>query len=165
MHFLQAGSLLAATITTGLVAGLMAAFAYAVMPGLARAGDQVFVAAMQRINVAIVNPWFVLCFLGAPVFGLLAVVVHMRSGQWPVFWWALAGLALYLVGLVITGTVNVPLNKQLDGAADLDDRTELAAARNRFEGKWRRWNTARAVACAASLACFAWALVEHGRLG
>ena len=86
MHVVQATALLLATISAGLVAGLMAAFSYAVMPGLARAGDRVFVETMQRINVAIVNAWFLTCFLGTLVFGIVAAVVHMRDGTWPVAW-------------------------------------------------------------------------------
>lgn len=164
MHAIQAVFLMLATITAGLVAGLMAGFAYAVMPGLARAGDRVFVETMQRINVAIVNAWFMICFLGTLVFGVVAAVLHMRDDTWPVAWWAIAAVVFYVVGLVITGTVNVPLNSQLDAAGSSDDLTEVAVARNRFEARWVRWNIARAFACLAAFACFAWALVLHGHL-
>jgi uncharacterized membrane protein len=50
-------TLVAGTVTTGLMAGLFAAFSYAVMPGLARTDDATFVRSMQRINVAILNPF------------------------------------------------------------------------------------------------------------
>ena len=59
-------------VTTGLSAGLLAAFAYAVMPGLDRAGPSVAVPAMQRINVAILNPLFAVIFVGGVVFGALS---------------------------------------------------------------------------------------------
>ena len=68
MGFWASGSLLAATVTTGLMAGLFAAFSYAVMPGLGRAGDAAFVEGMQKINVAILNGWFGICFGGAVLF-------------------------------------------------------------------------------------------------
>ena len=58
-------SLLAATLATGLMAGLYFAFSCAVMPGLARTDDRTFVAAMQWINVRILNGWFALAFGGA----------------------------------------------------------------------------------------------------
>ena len=41
-------ALVAATITNGLMAGLFAAYSYAVMPGLGRTGDATFVEAMQQ---------------------------------------------------------------------------------------------------------------------
>ena len=93
MQVLQAVALMATTITAGLVAGLMAAFAYAVMPGLAQTGERVFVATMQRINIAIVNVWFMIIFLGTLVFGLVAAITHMRADTWPVAWWTIIGLA------------------------------------------------------------------------
>ena len=51
-------ALVAAVITNGLMAGLFAAYSYAVMPGLGRAGDRTFVEAMQQTNAAILNGWF-----------------------------------------------------------------------------------------------------------
>src|SRR5688500_18647381 len=54
---LQTGSLVAAVVMTGLMAGLFASFAYAVMPGLAKVNDRAFIDSMQRMNVAIVNGW------------------------------------------------------------------------------------------------------------
>src|SRR6185369_17951828 len=164
MQVLQAVALMATTITAGLVAGLMAAFAYAVMPGLAQTGERVFVATMQRINVAIVNAWFMIIFLGTLVFGIVAAITHMRAGTWPVAWWTIIGLGFYVGALIVTGTVNVPLNKQLDDAGMPDDLTQVAVARNRFEARWVRWNVVRTVLCLAAFGCFAWALVRHGQL-
>jgi uncharacterized membrane protein len=62
-------ALLLATITTGLMSGVYASYAFSVMPGLRGADDRTFVDVMQRFNVAILNGWFLLCFLGGLVFG------------------------------------------------------------------------------------------------
>ena len=64
-------ALVAATMTTGLMAGLFYAFACSVMLGLNRTDDRTFVGAMQRINVAILNAWFLVSFVGALVFTIL----------------------------------------------------------------------------------------------
>lgn len=154
---LRNATLLAATLTNGLMAGLFAAFSYAVMPGLARTPDAVFVAAMQRVNVAILNPVFGLCFGGALVFSVLAAVLHRGDRTLP---WILAGLALYVATLLVTFAVNVPLNDRLNAAGDVD----LAAARAAFETAWVRWNALRAVLCTAGFGCLSWALVLLGRL-
>ncbi|PZU00224.1 MAG: DUF1772 domain-containing protein, partial [Gordonia sp. (in: high G+C Gram-positive bacteria)] len=64
MTALRESLLIAAVLAVGLIAGLFCAFAYAVMPGLAQTDDPVFVSSMQRINVVIVNPLFLLLFFG-----------------------------------------------------------------------------------------------------
>ena len=76
--------LIVATLGTGVVTGLFVAFAVAVMPGLRATDDEVFLSAMQRINVAIVNPLFLLVFLGSPLLLLVATIVGPRNAWlWP----------------------------------------------------------------------------------
>ncbi len=118
MGFWTSATLVAATLAAGLMAGLFAAFWYAVMPGLARASDLAFVDGMQRINVAILNGWFGLCFAGALVFPVLAAVLHAGAERRSVLPWIVAGAVLYLVVLVVTFAANVPLNDRLDAAGD-----------------------------------------------
>ncbi|MEU4833069.1 anthrone oxygenase family protein [Streptosporangium sp. NPDC023615] len=157
-------ALIAATITVGLVAGLLYAYACSVMPGLARTDDRTFVGAMQRINVAILNGWFAVCFAGALPLVALAAGLHLGRDGRPVLPWIVAALVLYAVVLVITFRVNVPLNNALNAAGDPGGAADLAAVRERFEGVWVRWNIARTVACVAAFSCLAWALVLHGRV-
>ncbi|MDO3702981.1 DUF1772 domain-containing protein [Micromonospora sp. C28SCA-DRY-2] len=164
MTVLRTVSLLAAAVSTGLMAGLFAAFAYAVLPGLVRADDRTLVLAMQRINESIINGWFLLCFLGALVCAGLAAALHLGAAHRSVLPWILAALLLYLVVLVVTGTVNVPLNNQLAAAGDPDRVADLAAVRDRFTATWVRWNLVRAVASTAAFTLLGWALVAHGRL-
>jgi len=160
----RTGSVIAATLTTGLAAGLFYAYSYSVMPGLGRADDRTFVTAMQRINVAILNGWFALCFAGALVFTALAAALHVPRGGRSALPWIVAALVLYIVVLGVTFAVNVPLNNQLDAAGDADRVPELAAVRRRFEASWVRWNIVRTAASTASFGCLLWALVLHGRL-
>jgi uncharacterized membrane protein len=154
------GTLVAAAVTTGLMAGLFAAFSYAVMPGLGKAGDAAFVEGMQKINVAILNGWFGVCFGGAVLFSVLAAVLHLGADRRPALPWIVAGLAFYLLTLVVTAAVNVPLNDKLAAAGTLDPH----AAREAFEAVWVRWNIVRSVLCTLGFGCLAWALVLHGRL-
>lgn len=71
----------AATVATGLIAGAFYVFACAVMPGLARGDDRVYVTVMRDINEVIQNPVFFLSFLGAPA--LTAVAAWQALGQSP----------------------------------------------------------------------------------
>lgn len=164
VKFLQILSLIAATTTMGLMAGLFAAFSYSVMPGLARTGDRVFVDAMQRINVAILNGWFAVGFIGALVFTALAAALHLGAGHRAVLPWLIAAFVLYAAVLAITFGVNVPLNNALDAAGDVDRIPDLAAVRDAFETRWVRWNVVRAVLSTAALACLAWSLIRHGHV-
>ncbi|MCX4820892.1 DUF1772 domain-containing protein [Streptomyces sp. NBC_01142] len=162
MRHLQTATLLAATLSTGLMAGLFAAFAYAVMPGLARSSDHTLVDAMQGINKAILNPVFMLPFMGAiPLVGL-AVVLAWRGHSRPALPWLIAALVLYVVALAVTSGVNVPLNDQLAQAGDPDRINELGVVRAQFEAKWVTWNVVRALLHTAAFACLTWALIVHG---
>jgi uncharacterized membrane protein len=163
LRFAQTASLLAATVATGLTAGLFYSFACAVMPGLRHAADRTVVDAMQKINVAIINGWFMLCFLGALVLGAVAVVLHVGRDVRPVLPWIIAGLVLYIGVLVITGAANIPLNDQLERAGDPDAIVDLGAVRRRFEDAWVTWNLVRAIVNTAAFGCLLWALTALGR--
>lgn len=154
--------LVAATVATGSLAGLYGVFSYAVVPGIARTDDRTFVTALQAINAAILNGWFLLVFAGAPVTAVAATVLAARAGAegWV---WTAAGCALCVSTVVVTGTVNVPLNDELGRVDPRATDEVLAAARQRFVRRWVRANTVRALAATAATACLAWAAVVAGR--
>jgi uncharacterized membrane protein len=155
--------LLAATLTTGLMAGLYFAFSVAVMPGLGKADDRTFIEAMQRINVSILNGWFGLAFGGALVLGGVAAALHWRGEGRSALPWIIAGVVLYALSLFITMGLNVPLNDKLAAAGGVSGIHDPAAVRAHFESTWVHWNTARTVACTAALGCLAWAMRTAGR--
>ena len=159
---LRAVSLLGATITMGLVAGVFALYAHTIMPGLRKTDDRTFVAAFQSIDRAIVNPWFMLtAFLGALVCTIAAVVTNRGSSALP---WIAVALGLYLVAFVVTIAVNVPLNDAIKAAGNPNHIHDLAGVRARFhESRWAAWNLVRVVTSTGAFACLAWALVLYGR--
>ncbi|RJO72379.1 DUF1772 domain-containing protein [Nocardia panacis] len=156
-------SLIAAAITTGLMAGLFAAFAYSVMPGLRRSSDRAFVEAMQNINVAILNPVFMTLFMGGLAAAGVAVLTHWRSADRTLRYWLVAGFVCYLVMFLVTSGVNVPLNDKLAAAGDPAAIADIAGVRRDFEDPWVRWNIVRAVANVGALTCFVLALLRAGR--
>ncbi|MHC5260818.1 anthrone oxygenase family protein [Streptomyces sp. UC4497] len=162
MRNLQQATLILTTLATGLMAGLFAAFAYSVMPGLARSSDRTFVEAMQNINKAILNPIFMFPFIAAiPLLGL-AVVLAWRGHGRATMPWLIAALVLYLLAFVVTSALNVPLNDQLAKAASSDHIKDLAAVRENFESAWTTWNIVRALLHTAAFGCLLWALVVFG---
>ncbi|GAA4462406.1 anthrone oxygenase family protein [Phytohabitans houttuyneae] len=134
-------SLVLSLLTTGLAAGLFYTYSMSVMPGLARVGDRTFVEAMSSINKAILNGWFAIAFGGALLFTAVAALLHLGAGHRAALPWIVAALVLYVAQLAVTFTVNVPLNNDLV-AVNLDTG-DLAAARERFEAAWVRWNVVR----------------------
>ena len=135
--------LLAATVAAGLQAGTYYTWASGVMPGLARTDDHTFTSSLNHINVAIVNPVFMLSFLGAPALAAAAVATTSSGARG----WAIAGLVLALGTVAVTAAGNIPLN----------DALAAGGSRADFETAWVRWNVARTLTSAGALACLAWA--------
>ena len=161
LRTLQSVSLMAATVTTGLSAGIYFGFAVAVMPGLRLASDRTFVETMQKINEAILNGWFMLVFLGSLLFVLAAGGLHLAGDRKAAVPWIVVGLVLYLVVLVITFQAHMPLNDAIVDAGFPHGAERLAELRADFEDKWDRWNTVRMLANTASFASLAWALTRR----
>ncbi|MEY9211988.1 DUF1772 domain-containing protein [Thermobifida halotolerans] len=145
-------AVVAATVTTGLLAGVFFAFSVAVMPGLARVGDRGVVEVMQRINEAILNGWFLVVFLGSPVLSLVAVVVHVGSSG-AVLGWLVAALVGGVVSLAVTVRGSVPLNDALAQAGPVERMADPVGVRRRFEARWVRWNVVRTVASVLAFGC------------
>ena len=164
MSLLRGGALFLAVLATGIVTGVLQLYAHTVMPGLRRVDDRTFVGAFQALDRAIVNPLFLLAFLGAFAFTGLAAALSLGGPARPLLPWLLAALVLYLAVLVVTFRVNVPLNDALKAAGDPDRIADLAAVRERFnEALWIRWNLVRTLAATAAFACLVRALMLHGR--
>ncbi|MFJ9692483.1 DUF1772 domain-containing protein [Kitasatospora sp. NPDC101183] len=155
--------LVGSTIAMGLMAGLFFAFDVSVMPGLAVGDDRTYVTAMQHINRSIENGVFGLVFVGAFVATGAAAWLQHRAGRRRVALWAGAATALYVLALVVTMGVNVPLNNDLAAAGDPAGIHDLAAVREKFAGTWVATNMLRTALCTAGLGALARALVLHGR--
>lgn len=134
-----------AAVLGGLLAGLYAAFAVAVMPGLRRVDDRTFRSAMVQVNRAIQNPLFFVMFLGAPV-AAVAAAVSGRAGDEAA--WLGAAAILAVAGTGLTVGYHVPRNDALD-TADPDDPVSARAA---FEGPWTRGHLVRTALHIASFA-------------
>lgn len=134
------------TLGCALMSGLFFAFSIAVMRALAQLKASDGIAAMQAINVAIVNPLFLLVFLGTAT-GCVATILLgvFRAGQ--ISWTAVAGAAVYLAGgLLVTALFNIPRNNAL--AALVPNDPASAAYWSRYLVEWTNWNHAR---CSAAL--------------
>jgi uncharacterized membrane protein len=160
LELLRGVTLAAAIIATGVMAGVFQLYTHTIMRGLRGVDDRTFIAAFQALDRAIINPLFMLHFLGAPVFIVLALVLNLGADSRSKVLWLAAALVLYLATMVITFRVNVPRNDALKAAGDPDDLSDPAGVRRQFdEALWTRWNSVRAVLCVGSLICLVVAAV------
>lgn len=143
-----------AIVMVGLMAGLFFGWMVSVIPGLSKISDHDYIATMQSINVAIVNPAFVIPFMLTPVFLGGAAALEYRAGNQRRAWLLGVAAATYVVGVLgVTVGGNIPLNNTLD-AFDLNAATvgEVATQRSNYEDPWNRWHLGRTIANAVSFA-------------
>lgn len=163
MEFVRLASLFLAALCVGIMTGVMGLYANTIMPGLRRTDDRTFVGAFQAIDTAIINPLFLATFLGGLVFTGLAGILHLAEEFTSVLPWIAVAFVLYLVVVVATVTINVPLNDGIKAAGGPDriDATEVRKAFN--ERRWVRSNLVRTILTLAAFGCLLWALSEYGR--
>ena len=141
--------LVAGTLLTGLVAGLLFAFALLTMPGLATLRDREFVRAFAAIDAIIQrnNLLFILTWAGSAVSLIIASVIGFSQLDGVLRLLLLAATAAYVAGVQVpTIAVNVPLNNALQRVdADGADDKSVQLARAQFEPRWVRWNVARTI--------------------
>ncbi|MEU3776294.1 DUF1772 domain-containing protein [Streptomyces sp. NPDC032472] len=152
-----------ATVLVGLMAGLFFAFDVSVMPGLAQGDERTYVVAMQNFNAAIDgNGLFGAVFVLALLAAAGSAVLEYRKGRRAVAVWAATAAVLYLLVLVVTFTVNIPLNNELADAGNPAKLTDFSIV-ERFKGTWVATNIARTLLCTAALTALSRALVLYGR--
>lgn len=138
-----------AALGSGLVAGVFLAFSSFVMKALAKLPPPQGIAAMQSINVVVVNPLFMALLFGTAA-GCLALAIQAGL-RWndPGAGWRLAAAVVYLVGVIgVTIAFNVPRN---DALATLDPTSADAAnVWATFVSSWTAWNHVRTIASLAA---------------
>lgn len=160
MDLLQKITLMGATITMGIAAGVYLLYAFVIMPGLAKTDDRTFVGAFQQIDKAIVGPFLLVFFVGPLALSALAAATHLgnENRTTPVLIAGAVVLQLAMAG--ITLSVNVPLNNAIKAAGNVNEIADIAAVRTQFnEPRWVRWNSVRTTIAIIAFGLLSWALV------
>jgi uncharacterized membrane protein len=148
----------ACAIGSALVAGIFFAFSTFIMSALGRIPAEQGIAAMQQINITVINPLFMAAFMGT---GVLCIALAAGSYfRWEETGGKLAIIAslIYLIGCIgVTMVFNVPLNDAL--AAVQPGTAEAANLWARYLSEWTFWNHVRTVAPLVSAALFVAALL------
>lgn len=146
-----------AALGSALMAGLFFVFSNAVMTAFGKLPPAAGIAAMQAINIWILNPVFAAVFFGTAVLSTLLAVIALLNPEQAWSLPLLAGSLCYLVGApLVTMIFNVPLNNRL--AAASPETAEAARLWAEYLRVWTNWNHVRTILCLAATGLFIWAL-------
>ncbi|MGI9235656.1 MAG: DUF1772 domain-containing protein [Woeseiaceae bacterium] len=150
-----------ALLGSALVGGVFFAFSSFIMKALARVPSSEGIAAMQSINVVVLNPSFLAAFVGTAAISLLIAALAAKGwGMAPAPYY-MAGALLYLIGtFLVTGLGNVPLNDQLAAISATDPAATIVW--EHYLNRWTLLNTVRTVAAAGAALLFTVGLMQQG---
>jgi uncharacterized membrane protein len=146
-------ALILSALGCGLMAGFFFAFSICVMRALGVLSPAQGIAAMQSINVAVINPWFLTRFFGMAVLSVLLSTAAVLRWHEPGAAYVVAGGLFYFLGtFLVTMLFNVPRNNALAAvAATSAEGTALWAD---YLTAWTKWNHVRTIAALAGAASF-----------
>ncbi len=151
----------AATVATGLAAGVFYTFQVSIINALKEVNDDAYVATFQAINRRIQNPGFAVTFVGAPVLTVTALATWWGEDG-PTVATIATGLTLQIASLAITVVGNVPLNQELNRAGPVSG-VQATSVRQQFERQWNRLHAIRTFASIGSFVALAGAAVLSAR--
>ncbi|MCZ4276047.1 MAG: DUF1772 domain-containing protein [Rhodococcus sp. (in: high G+C Gram-positive bacteria)] len=141
-----------AVLLTAAIFGFFYAWVCSTMWGLGNADPRVAIAAMQAMNESVRNAAFFPAFFLTPVALALAALLSRRLGLHASSRFFLAAAMVYLFGgLLLTATVNVPMNEDLAVVAVPQDVADAEQIWSNYSGKWQVWNAVRMTASGTAL--------------
>ncbi len=146
-----------------LIAGVFFAFSTFVMSALAQRPATEGIAAMQAINIMVINPWFMTAFLGTGAACFVLIIVSLVNWQQRGNIYLIVASLLYLIGTIgVTMGFNVPLNDALATAnPNSPEGTNLWTT---YLTNWTFWNHIRTIAALAAATLFTLAVSYSARL-
>ena len=140
-------------VFSGAIFGFFYAWVCSTMWGLDAADPRTAIAAMQAMNGSVRNAVFAPAFFGTGPMLLLTAGLALGAGQRRAALWFLAGGVLYSAGgMLLTMTVNVPMNEALGQTPVPDDIAAARAIWADYSPRWQVYNTIRTVVCGVTLA-------------
>lgn len=157
--FLNAVATLA-LLLSGALFGFFYAWVCSTMWGLDAADPRIAIAAMQEMNASVRNPTFGASFFGtAPVLALTAMLAFFAGARHSATGFG-AAAGLVLAAVILTMTVNVPMNEALGALpvpTDLADAERIWAD---YSPVWQIYNITRTGICGVALAAVGYALTR-----
>jgi len=149
-----------ALLGSALVAGVFFAFSSFVMKALARRPSAEGIAAMQSINVVVINRSFLGAFMGTAVLSLVMAGFAISGWSHPAASFFLGGAIVYIVGtFMVTALGNVPLNNRLAAVSASDPATHHVW--ERYLDRWTTWNHVRTAAAMVASLLYVLGLMQY----
>lgn len=143
---------LASLLFAGAIFGFFYAWVCSTMWGLDAADPRLAIGAMQAMNASVRNIVFAPAFFGTPaVLAVTAIVAFQGGERRAASWFTAAAATYFLLGLVLTASFNVPMNRAL---ALVDIPEDIEAARAiwlDYSPRWQIFNVIRTIASGLSL--------------
>ena len=139
------GIMLTSIVLNSMAAGIIFIFSNTIMPSLATLDADVGINTMNKINIIIVNPLFVVAFFGGLISAYPATVMMKNPDAYSkqARYYALASTLIFFFGeFMVTVTQNVPRNNALL-AVDSDSDEGVEYWQTNFLKGWVAWNTVR----------------------
>lgn len=147
------GSSLLSLLFSGAIFGFFYAWICSTMWGLDAADPALAIGAMQAMNASVRNAVFAPAFFGTPFVllatAMLAWLCRMKTAS---LIFASAGLIYLSGGMILTMTVNVPMNEALAAVAIPQDAVEARRIWETYSEPWQFWNTVRTIVSGVTLA-------------
>jgi uncharacterized membrane protein len=160
MNQLVSVAVIAALLGSALVGGIFFAFSSFVMKSLARVPPAEGIAAMQSINVVVINPSFLGAFIGTAALSLVLGSLALTGWSHPSANLFLGGAIFYIVGtFLVTMLGNVPLNDNL--AALCATNAGAAELWEQYLNRWTMWNHVRTASAMLAALLFTLGLLQR----
>lgn len=144
---------LCALISSGAIFGFFYAWICSTMWGLDAADPRVAIEAMQAMNASVRNAVFAPAFFGTPVFMAIAAIFAWRVNTGSAaLAFGLGGLIYAVGGIVLTMSINVPMNEALASIVVPTDVTAAQDIWTAYSGDWQLYNIIRTVFSGITLA-------------
>lgn len=154
-------SAILALIGSGIVGGVFFAFSSFVMKALGRLPSSEGIAAMQSINVVVINPSFLGAFMGSALLSVAVVVLVLQNDSSAAAPFFIGGAMSYFLGtFLVTLFGNVPMNDKLAASS----ATNPAAIKywDHYLDHWSMLNHIRTVAALAAVLMYTAGLLQIG---
>jgi uncharacterized membrane protein len=144
---------IATAIACAVVAGVFFAFSSFVMRALTRIPPEQGIAAMQSINIVVINPAFMTALFGTGIACSAWAVYAVMQWQGAASASLIGGSLSYLLGtIVVTVVCNVPLNNAV--AAMTPATRNAASLWAELARQWTAWNHVRTISGIVAAALF-----------
>jgi len=135
------------------MAGLFYNWSFNITTGLVKLDDRSYLRMMQILNKSILNPSFMLIFIGSIITLSFLTFLQGKIAFNLLFWLIISAMIIYLAGgIVITFCGNLPMNKKLESLNLIQiTNDECYTFRRIFETKWNTLNLIRTISSLISL--------------